>query len=57
MSSEEIKNLRKKLKMTQQQFASALKVDFKTVNRWENKKARPSNMAIRLLKRLERKQG
>ena len=55
MTSEEIKDLRKQLKLTQEGFANALKVDFKTVNRWENGRARPSNLAIRQLQRLARK--
>lgn len=55
MTSKEIKDLRKKMRLTQQEFADVLKVDFKTVNRWENNKAKPSNLAIRILKRLEKR--
>lgn len=55
MQAKQIKAIRKRLKMTQQQLARELGVDFTTVNRWENSKARPSQMAIRQLERLERK--
>lgn len=55
MEAKRIKAMRKKLEMTQQQLARELGVDFTTVNRWENSKARPSQLATRQLGRLERK--
>ena len=50
----EIKTLRKKLKMTQEEFARELGVSSMTVKRWESKTARPSQLAQRQLYRLER---
>ena len=55
MKAEEIKELRKKLKMTQTEMAEELGVDFASVNRWENEKQKPSRLAERQLKRLARK--
>ena len=51
----EIKELRKKLKMTQQQLADELGVDIITVWRWEKGKIKPSRLAMRQLARMERK--
>jgi putative transcriptional regulator len=53
--SMEIKELRKKLNMTQQELADKLGVAPFTVRRWESGKARPSPLAKRQLARLERK--
>jgi putative transcriptional regulator len=44
-----ILELRSRLKLTQEQFAARLGVTFPTVNRWENRRSRPSKMAVRLL--------
>lgn len=41
----EIREIRKKLGMTQEQFAHALGVTFGSVNRWESSKSKPSPMA------------
>jgi len=43
--SEFVKDVRKQLSMNQQQLAKALNVNFTTVNRWENGKSTPSNLA------------
>jgi len=40
-----IKDVRKQLSLSQQQLANALNVNFSTINRWENEKAVPSNLA------------
>ncbi len=48
----EIRDLRQALGLTQEQFAKKLGVTFPTVNRWENKKARPSPLAQQKLKKL-----
>ena len=40
-----IKDVRKQLAMSQQQLSKALNVSFSTINRWENGKAEPSNLA------------
>ena len=54
MTAAEIKVLRKKLGFTQQQMAAKLGVDRRTIIRWEAGEARPSQLANRQLKRLER---
>jgi transcriptional regulator with XRE-family HTH domain len=43
--SEYIKDIRIHLGMSQDQLAKALNVSFSTINRWENDKAMPSNLA------------
>lgn len=43
--AEFIKVVRNQLKMSQQQLAKALNVNFSTINRWENGKTVPSNLA------------
>ncbi len=45
MTAEEIKKLRKDLKMTQQEFADTVRVTRVTVNIWENNKAQPLPIA------------
>lgn len=52
MTGPEIKELRKKLKMTQQEFADELGVHQVTVALWETNHKRPSNLAKRQLARL-----
>lgn len=42
---ERIRSLRKRLGLTQKKFAEALGVTYVTVNRWENQKATPSDLA------------
>lgn len=41
--------------MSQKELALEIGVDTVTVNRWENKAQRPSKLAVKQLKRLERK--
>lgn len=50
--SEKIREIRFKLGLTQEQFAAKLGVTFPTVNRWENKKTKPSPLAIQKLEKL-----
>lgn len=52
MSGDEIRNLRKKLGLTQEEFAHAVAVTFSTVNRWENGHAKPSKLARRAIESL-----
>lgn len=52
-----IRSLREQLGLTQEKFAAQLGVTFPTVNRWENKRATPSPLALdkieSMLKQLE----
>jgi DNA-binding transcriptional regulator YiaG len=41
-----IKAVRKRLKLSQEEFAQELGVSFTTVNRWENGKTLPSKLAM-----------
>jgi putative transcriptional regulator len=52
-----ILELRSRLGLTQEQFAARLGVTFPTVNRWENRRARPSRMAQKLIIELVRHMG
>ena len=49
--SKEIKMLRERLYLTQNEFAKALNVSFSTVNRWEKGKARPNISTMRKVKK------
>ncbi len=40
-----IRDVRMQLSLSQQQLAEALNVNFSTINRWENEKVIPSNLA------------
>lgn len=40
-----LKKVRKELNISQEQLARELHVSFSTVNRWENKKSNPNNIA------------
>jgi putative transcriptional regulator len=57
----DIADLRRRLNMTQEQFARELGVTVGTVNRWENGRFRPSPLAEKALKklntRLRRREG
>ena len=55
MEAKDIKKLRKKLKMTQTEFADKLGVAKLTVFNWEHGLFKPSQLALRQLHRLERK--
>ena len=49
-----VKDLRKALGLSQEQFARKLGVSYTTINRWEHKKIKPSPLAIKALKALEK---
>ena len=49
MDGVEIKALRKQLGFTQEEFAHEVGVTFATVNRWENRKSKPSRLALKIL--------
>lgn len=46
---EKIRTIRKRLNLTQSEFAKAINVSFATVNRWENGRAIPSALAQRAI--------
>jgi len=48
--ADEIKLTRQKSFMTQDEFASEIKVSTSTINRWETGKARPNITAIKRIK-------
>jgi putative transcriptional regulator len=45
MNGIQIRNLRQRLGLTQEEFAHRLGVTLCTVNRWENNKSEPSRLA------------
>lgn len=47
---EKVRYARKKLGMTQTEFARALGVSYVTINRWENGQVNPSSLAQRAFK-------
>jgi len=56
MKPEEIKNIRLKLGLSQQEFASSMGVSFATVNRWENGKAKPQKDRIERMRAMMKDQ-
>lgn len=46
-----VKIVRERLQLSQEQLARELNISFSTINRWENGKSRPSQMAKELFKR------
>ena len=52
VSASAIRELRKRLGLTQEEFAHAVAVTFSTVNRWENGHAKPSKLARRAIEAL-----
>ena len=48
-----IRELRKALGLTQEQFAAKIGVSFSTVNRWENGKGKPSPLAMKQIQNLK----
>lgn len=47
-----IRELRRRQGLTQEQFAARLGVTCPTVNRWENRRAKPSPVALKLIRAL-----
>lgn len=43
--AKQVKYVREQLRLSQNQLADALNVSFATINRWENAKVTPSNLA------------
>jgi len=52
----DIRKLRKRLNLTQEQLAQRLGVSFTTVNRWEKHKNDPSPLALRELEEFEKRE-
>ena len=50
--AQHVLEIRLEMGLTQQQFAAKLGVSFPTVNRWENKKTKPSPLAIQKLQKI-----
>jgi putative transcriptional regulator len=55
--SEFIRDLRRQLGMTQEEFAHALGITVGTVNRWENARFRPSKLARATILDFARRHG
>lgn len=55
--SEFVRKLRRQLGMTQEEFAHALGITVGTVNRWENKRFRPSKLARSTIVEFARRHG
>ena len=55
MNGERIKEIRKKLGLSQEAFAHSIGVAAKTVNLWENGKSHPSRLAIEKMEMLDKR--
>lgn len=53
----DIRQIRRLLRMTQEEFAHAIAVTASTVNRWENEHAAPSRLARRAIEVLMQDRG
>jgi putative transcriptional regulator len=53
-TAKQIKELRYRLGMTQEQFAMELGVTLNTINRWENGKSHPSPLALEKITQLSK---
>lgn len=56
-ASEMVRELRAKLGMTQEEFAHALGLTVGTVNRWENRRFRPSKLARATIAEFAKRRG
>ena len=54
MNAKRVRAIRKKLKMTQEEFAREVGVAHFTVVRWENNMNSPSRLALEKLEKLEK---
>ena len=57
MTKEEIIEIRKSLRLTQQAFAALLGTTVVSVSRWENGRTTPSRLYIREIRNLKAKYG
>jgi putative transcriptional regulator len=53
----DVREIRQRLRMTQEEFAHAIAVTASTVNRWENAHAAPSRLARRAIEELMSRRG
>ena len=49
-----VRELRKRLSLTQEKFAAKLGVSFPTINRWENGRSIPSPLALQRIEQILR---
>lgn len=49
-----VRELRQRLELTQEKFAAKLGVTCLTINRWENRRSKPSSMALKLIESMLR---
>jgi len=52
-----VRELRGRTGLTQEKFAARLGVTFPTINRWENRRAKPSPLAMKQIEDLLRSMG
>ena len=52
-----MKQLREAMGLTQEQFAAKVGVTLATVNRWENGRAEPQPLAVKMMKALREQHG
>lgn len=52
-----VRELRRRVGLTQEKFAARIGVTYPTINRWENGRARPSPLALQRLEDLTRSLG
>ena len=52
-----VRSLRERLDLTQERLAARLDVTFASVNRWENRRATPSRLAMKQIEGLVRQMG
>jgi DNA-binding transcriptional regulator YiaG len=57
MTAEEIKKIRERLGLTQEQFAPLVHVDRVTVARWETGASKPRGVYVAFLNELEKQKG
>jgi len=55
MTPEEIKEIRAKFGLTQEGFAREMGVSFATINRWENGRAVPKGLYLKVLREYQAK--
>lgn len=52
MDGKKVKEIRERLKMTQQEFAEVIGVAMSSVANWENKRREPSRLAVQSIEEL-----